>query len=1156
MRRIFGNWWFVTGLIVVLLVLTLCVGLPYFVDWLRPMWVRLTIGGVLVGGWLLWAFLRRRKARKASEAIANALATPSAADQESAAVAARMKEALDGLKTQAGGKRDYLYAKPWYVIIGPPGAGKTTALLNSGLRFPFADQSIKGVGGTRNLDFWFSDEAAMVDTAGRYTTQDSDASVDNEGWRSFLKTLKKSRPLSPINGVIVAIGVDELLRSDRSALDRHASLVRRRLTEVRSTLEVQVPVYLLLTKADLIAGFVEYYDDLDVEGRRAVLGATLPGDLIKPSVDDVVVEFDRLVMAQGDRQAKRLFEEVDNSRRSLILGFPTQLAALRSRLARFVDGAFISGDQPSGQFRGFYFTSGVQEGAPLDRILAGVADAFQAGGMATRGGSGRTYFLNRLLTEVVFKEAGLLQADPAARARQKARLMASFGVVAACAALVLAAWTVSFVKNRSFLVDLARQSQQIALQERQIGLQLGEVRSTDPDLEQALPVLNALRNLPQGYAQRKAGEPGLTRRFGLYQTSHSEQAIESYRNALRRILLPRILLRLEQYMAAHGSEPMQIYQPLKVYLMLGGMGPMDAGTVKQWVSTDWADEVMPGADRGPGRQQLEAHLAAMLEDKALSSAWPGGRRAPLDGNTIAAAQSALQTLSLADRAYAVLKQKALGSGEMPWRADAALAAGDAQAFANGADVMAMEIPFFFTRAGYEKSYLPGLTTIAQDFQKDLWVMGAGAASQSVRMQMNQIRPNVARLYAREYIDSWERVVTLPKPAAYFSDPAALGAFTKAPSPLKILLLELRKNTSFEGGAAGAKEIIDRRLQSTRFARAITEAQRLQSGENFDAGTEVANYFRSVQAYVGDGSALAPIDDFVAAIKQAGSAVSSANMAGGGMGSEAAQGAMVQAMGSVNTSAGGAPPQLQDFVKSAAGGGSKATVSAAQGALSDAWGNAVLPECKLATEDKYPFFGTAKDDADLLQVQKVFAMNGTLDAFNQQRIRPLLDTSGPIWRWNAQDIATANLSPQSPTDFFKATQLRDLLMGGLQLQFEPKSFGGTIDAAVLETGSGQTRFDKAKPAPRPVIWSAQGNVPEATLTLFTGTEPAAKFPATGPWALFRLMDQARLENAGPRTIVASFGSGAQSVAFKVTLPNEQNPFIRGGGVWSFRCPAVL
>ena len=71
-----------------------------------------------------------------------------------------------------------LYALPWYVVIGPPGSGKSTLLQNSGLNFPlsssFGKEAMRGVGGTRNCDWWFTDEAVFLDTAGRYTTQDSD----------------------------------------------------------------------------------------------------------------------------------------------------------------------------------------------------------------------------------------------------------------------------------------------------------------------------------------------------------------------------------------------------------------------------------------------------------------------------------------------------------------------------------------------------------------------------------------------------------------------------------------------------------------------------------------------------------------------------------------------------------------------------------------------------------------------------------------------------------------------------------------------------------------------------------------------------------------------------------------------------------------------
>lgn len=1154
MKKVLGNWWVLSGLVVLFLVLVLCVGLPVFVRLLSPWWVRLMLLALIVVPWGVLGWLRVRKARKAAAAIAAELSAANPGDAEGQAVSARMAEALASLRAGKGNRRDYLYNRPWYVIIGPPGAGKTTALLNSGLRFPLSDQSFKGVGGTRNLDFWFADEAVMVDTAGRYTTQDSDQAADAKGWTSFLALMRRHRPLSPVNGVIVAIGVDELLQADRAGLDRHAALVRRRLAEVRATLEVSVPVYLLLTKADLIAGFSEFYDDLDVEGRRAVLGATLPVELKKPTGDDVVGAFDAVVAAQQARQAKRLFEEVDQTRRSLILGFPAQLGALRNRVARFIDGAFLSGDQPAGTLRGFYFTSGVQQGAPLDRILAGVAESYQS---ATRpsGGSGRTYFLNRVLTEVVFGEAGLVEADPAARRRQQARTTAGVIGVAVAAAVVVALWGVSFWQNRAFQSALGQSSAQAATLLQQTGVDLVEVRDTDPDLEQALSSLRALRALPQGYAEQAAGEPGLFKRFGLYQSSHADAAVEAYRAGLRRILLPRLLLRLEQFMATNAADPMAMYQPLKVYLMLGGQGPLDPGTVKSWIEADWADEQFPGADRAPVRKELGEHLAALLEDQGLSSEWPG-RKAPLDGTTIASARAALQTLSLADRAYAVLRQNALAGDEQPWRASAAISAGDAQAFANGAEVMLVEVPYFYTREGYEKAYLPGLVTVAGDLKKDLWVLGEGAETAGIQAQVEQIRPGVAALYARDYVEAWERVATLPVPGNLFGDPAVLGAFAKMPSPLKVLLIELRKNTSFAGGAKALGDAAGARIESSRFGKLAQAAASSTAGPQVDAATAISSHFKPLHDYVGDGKAPAPIDDFVGAIKKAGEAITSARMAGGGMGADAVQSQMAMALGAVATNAGGAPPQLQNFVAAATSGGSSATTSAAQGALSEAYAQSVLPDCQLATQDRYPFVGTAVADASLADVQRIFGLGGTIDNFLQARVIPLLDMSGPVWRWNAENPQTAALNPATPEEFVKARQLRDILAGGLNVKVEAKAFGAGVDAVEMTVGNTRYNFERGTlGTQKPLAWSPQGNLPIAAVALMSGGAKVGGVETEGPWALFRLMDAARKENAGPLTVLATFGSGAQTAVFKISLPNDRNPFGRGG-LWSFRCPTAL
>lgn len=1150
MKRFLTNWWVVSGLIVLFLLLIFCVGLPLVVGWFRSWWVIAAFAVVILGGWGLLAFLRARRAKKANDAILAQLAAPSAGDQESAALTARMAEALGSLKSATGNRRDYLYSRPWYVIIGPPGAGKTTALLNSGLRFPFADQSLKGVGGTRNLDFWFADEAALVDTAGRYTTQDSDSSVDAQGWRSFLSLLKKHRPLQPINGILIAIGVDELLKGSRANLDTHAAAVRRRLAELRSTLEVSVPAYLILTKADLLAGFCEFYDDLDVEGRRAVLGATLPVTQGKPDPATVVIAFDRLVASQSERQAKRLFEEVDATRRSLILGFPAQLGALRARLARFVDGAFIAGDQATASLRGFYFTSGVQDGAPLDRILSGVAEVYDTRTSA-RGQSGRTYFLNRLLSDVVFAEAGLVQMDPAARARLRRRTIIGVSAIAASALLVAVLWSVSFMGNRGFQQQLLASTQQVQTLTRETGVDLVEVRATDPDLEQSLAILRSLRNLPQGYADRAKGEPGLLMTFGLFQSGHANQAIEAYRDGLRRILLPRLLMRLEQYMGENASNALEVYEPLKVYLMLGGQGPLDAGAIKAWVAADWAGQVLPGADRDVVRKELEQHLAALLEDQNMAAAWPG-RKAPLDGAVVASARAALQTLSLADRAYAVLRQKAASSEGTPWQASTAISAGDAQAFANGQEVVGLTVPYFYTRTGFEKSYQLGLATVQDDLKRDLWIMGGDASTEGVQAQMGNIRPGVAALYARDYIDQWDRVVASLKPAAYFSDQAAFGAFTKTPSPLKLILLELRKNTTFKGGSGAAKGMLAGAI-TRRLGKAAALAP--QAGAGVDAGVEITSHFQPVHDYVGDGKAPAPVDEFVAAIKQAGSAAISAKLAGGGMGSDAVQSALAMAVGSVGAASAGAPPQLQSFVAAAAKGGSQAQVGAAQGAVSEAYAKVVLPDCQAATQEKYPFVGTSEADASMIDVQRTFGLNGTLEAFLSQRLLPMLETAGPIWRWKAEDPVAATLDPASPNEFAKTQQLRDMISAGLSIKVEAQSFGGGVTAAEFSSGGTKYRFDPASMAPKPLIWSSQGSLPEAAVILYKGDTAVAKIETQGPWALFRLMDKAKRENSGPSTLLATFGQGDVSAVFRISLPSDRNPFGRGG-LWSFRCPANL
>src|SRR5512138_2075470 len=265
---------------------------PYFafadVKPLESVIARLVAILILVVIWAATVTLKQLRSARANTQLANEVVEQaSSKDGESAGstgdaaqLRKRFEEAIDALRKSKRKGAANLYELPWYVIIGPPGAGKTTVLVNSGLNFPLAQKfgkdALRGVGGTRNCDWWFTDKAILLDTAGRYTTQDSNTRADAAGWIAFLQLLRKFRGRQPINGVIVAMSATDLLAASEQERERHVVAIRERLAEIGRTLGIDVPVYFLVTKADLVAGFSEFFDDLGQDARAQVWGVTFP----------------------------------------------------------------------------------------------------------------------------------------------------------------------------------------------------------------------------------------------------------------------------------------------------------------------------------------------------------------------------------------------------------------------------------------------------------------------------------------------------------------------------------------------------------------------------------------------------------------------------------------------------------------------------------------------------------------------------------------------------------------------------------------------------------------------------------------------------------------------------------------------------------------
>ncbi len=333
--------------------------------------------------------------------------------------------ALDSERfTRPDGSRVSVHELPWYVVIGAPGTGNSAAIHHSGLRFPLHDDDtppqVTGIGGTRYCEWWFSDEAVFLDTAGRYVAHETrnlkDSLAGSAAWHAFLGMLKKHRPHQPISGAIVTVSVTDLLLWAKAERQQFAAHVRMRLSELYAGLRTRFPVYLMITKMDLLAGFIEFFGSMDEEARTQVWGTTFdegidPMDIAKRYAGDFATLQDRL----HAEMVARLQEETDLVKRASIYRFPQQFHAIGPLVQEILGMAFsMHVDHNPIMLRGAYFVSATQVGKPIDRVMRTLERAFKVEHKEVAAtGPGSSFFVTKLLREVVFPEAGLAQDDPA-----------------------------------------------------------------------------------------------------------------------------------------------------------------------------------------------------------------------------------------------------------------------------------------------------------------------------------------------------------------------------------------------------------------------------------------------------------------------------------------------------------------------------------------------------------------------------------------------------------------------------------------------------------------------------------------------------------------------------------------------------------------------
>jgi type VI secretion system protein ImpL len=1175
----------------------------------RPLETELARGGAILGcivAWAVWNATRVWHARRKDKALVDGIAATSQADTAAAASAEevkilsdRLRAALQGLRRAKLGGRSggHLYQLPWYMIIGPSGVGKTTALTNCGLRFPLTDTfgpgALQGVGSTANCEWWFTDQAVLIDTAGRYITQDIDARVDSAGWLGFLHLLKQHRRRQPINGVIVAFSLSKLLSLDDAERQAHARTIRTRIRELHEQLGVRVPIYAMFTKTDLIAGFVEFFDNLGREEREQVWGMSFPLDDAADAAGSVVrfnAEFDRLLARLNDRMLERVHQEPDIQRRRLIYGFPQQMASLRDVAGEFLGEIFRpSRLETRPLLRGVYFTSGTQDGTPIDRLLGAMAGQFGLARQAVTAfsGAGRSYFLTRLIRDVMLGEAGLVGLDPKVERRQRWTAIGAWAAAAMVLLGLTGIWTRSFFGNEAMIAE----AHETADRFRSQYADLAKRNDQDADLTAILPALQTLRSARGGYADRTAATPvALT--FGLYQGEKlGSAATDAYDRALNGLLLPRLLVRLEGQMQAHLQQPDFLYETLKVYLMLGRQGPLDAALVQQWFDADFAAS-FPGDNGEATRTALSQHLHALLEYPLTPVA--------LNGPLVTQARAILTRQPMAEYTYNRLISSAVVQSLPEWTvADNAGPAGGRVFELRDGKPLNTGVLGIFTWNGYHTVLLPLLPQVTKDASEDGWVLGRPPVKLTETLsQLAQLRRDILGLYLDDYTRRWDALLATValKPFTTLSQGQDELYLLSAPeSPLRDLLQAIDQETQLSHPAAAEKVTGQAEAKAAKVGQKLggfagylarsglsfeqNEAVSIiaesfgttPGGKPIDPAQRVDDHFKALHAFVagGDGQP-AGMETAIGKIQQIYQGLSAAaNAPNAG----AALLGMVSGQGGNGSGATGAASQLQDLSKSlpkpvaallqtVSASSDAVTASGASSELSDAWRSKVLPLCQAAF-DRYPFVAGSTRDVPTDDFTHLLGPNGLMDQFFDQNLKPFVDTTSLPWRWQSADHTKLNLSGGTLVAFQRAGEIRDALFpaGGAQIgvkfQLVPVSLDPGLASASLEVGGRRVSYAHGPVEAASLQWPAADGNTLVRLTLTPADGKAATIVENdGPWSLLRVLDGATVTPSGqPDRFRVTFSAPAGKAVFELNASSVHNPFTLTA-LRSFRCPSGL
>lgn len=1068
---------------------------------------------------------------------------------------------LKKLKFKGNGSKKALYELPWYIIIGPPGSGKTTALINSTLDFPLAEQfgkgALQGVGGTRNCDWWFTNDAVLIDTAGRYTTQDSHKVVDSSAWESFLNLLKRNRRRRPINGAIVAISLLDLLSQTEEERIMHAKTIRTRIDELMDKLEIRFPIYLMFTKTDLVSGFSEFFEDLGKEEREQVWGISLPnapGASQSPDFEYLESEYEKLFERIYDRVLWRVHQERDVTRRGAIQGFPQQMENLKTIIDGFIKQTFVKNRyQFQPYLRGMYFTSGTQDGTPIDRLMTSISSnfGFSRNSVQQPHQQGKSFFIGQLFKNVIFPEAELVGSNRRYESFIRWIQRATYAGLASVSLIIFVVWAGSFTRNEMFMHDVQTYIAEYKAEQKHLN-------KWSSDLRTVLPSLNALAKASIVYNQEE--HPWLSG-MGMYDSNVDTAADNAYESKLQSLLLPKLLNYLESYLQK-GHRGGDLYNTFRTYLMFQKVEHMDKELVSDWFKTSWSSQLHGQATK---RKELEVHLQALLSLEL--------QPAILKMNLVNSTRSLLLQVPVSQRIYSRIKTNPKYMTKVNLFNEFGQAV--RTTFKSDAKVnSALQTPLLFTLEGYQNIDLSPESEVIANLVNERWVLSDDkkAKVDFIKDDLDDISKKVKEHYLSDYKQHWIGVYKNLEVNKFNSIKDASNILASFTDPVYSPLISIIQTG-----------LTNTQLSSQVFANMAEDHDKGVSGKltGFAAAktnwTKVDKEFRSINILMREAkNQPAPINGIIGKVQQLYDFVNEISVSPdpAKMSFEIAKARYQSGTGNAITSlsayAKNTPQPVKRWLTQLSSETWKVVLQSAHQHVNSEWRTQIYEPYLRGLAGRYPIKQTSNDELALFDFTEFFKPEGTIDKFYLSYMKPFINTRNGKWSSRVIDNYSLGLSATTLTQLQRAQSIKNIFfrtnpaVPSLSFQLKPHNMQKTDARFTLEVGNKSIAYSHGPKFWKTLNWQGDDEHNRVRIIFEDLEEREHSKNYEGPWAWFRLQDHSVLEktlksnvymvtyNINKESNQLGNQQVAHAVTYQIKAKSVNNPFSKNL-LGSFRCP---